>query len=99
MDVFVIRRKRKEEVVEHFHMALGFHIEGLVHRGAVDQYGHVAVQYIYFLLCICHHRPCCPYTAHADDDAAGKEERTDDADQFDFIFQILDNHTLLSLCS
>ena len=99
MDIFVIGWKRKEEVVEHLYMTLGFHIEGFFHGGAVDQYRHVAVQYIYFLLCICNHRPCRPDTAHADDDAAGKEERTDDADQFDFIFQILDNHTLLSLYS
>lgn len=34
-------------MVEHLDMALCLHIQRFLHRGAVHQYGHVAVQYIH----------------------------------------------------
>lgn len=42
-------------MVEHLDMALCLHIQRFLHRGAVHQYGHVAVQYIHLLLRVRHH--------------------------------------------
>ena len=96
-DVLVIRSKREEEMVEHFNVALCFHIQGLFHGGTLYQYGHVPVQYIHFLLCIRHHAPCRPDAGDADKDAADQEAAADDCYQLDFVFKILDYHNLLFL--
>lgn len=73
-------------VVEHLDMALCLHIQRFLHRGAVHQYGHVAVQYIHLLLRVRHHAARRPDARHRDDDAAHEERRADDAHQLDFVF-------------
>ena len=85
-DVLVIGSKRKEVMVEHLDMALCLHIQRFLHRGAVHQYGHVAVQYIHLLLRVRHHAARRPDARHRDDDAAHEERRADDAHQLDFVF-------------
>lgn len=81
-------------MVEHFDVAAGFHIERFFHRSALHQYRHVPVQHIDFLLCVSHHAPCSPDARQADDDAPDDDRHTDDADQLDFVFQILYDHNL-----
>ena len=73
-------------MVEHLDMALCLHIQRFLHRGAVHQYGHVAVQYIHLLLRVRHHAARRPDARHRDDDAAHEERRADDAHQLDFVF-------------
>ena len=82
-------------MVEHFHMAFGLYIQGLVHCRSPYQYRYVAVQHVHLLLGVCYHRAGCPDTGYADDDASYEESGTYDADQLDFVFQILDDHRLL----
>ena len=61
-------------MMEHFHMALGFHVKGLFHRTSVDEYGHIAVQDIHFLLCITDHSSGCPDAAEGDNHTTYKKE-------------------------
>ena len=43
LDVLVIRSKCEEELVEHFHMALGFYIKRFFHRASTYKDRHIAV--------------------------------------------------------
>ena len=60
-------------MVEHFDMALGFHVERFLHVGLSHQHRHVAVQDIHFLVSVCHHATCRPDAGDADKDAAQQE--------------------------
>ena len=66
-------------------MTLGFHVQRLVHRGAVDEDGHVAVQHIHFFLRVRDHRAGRPDARYADDDASHQKGGADDAHQLDFV--------------
>ena len=92
LDVLVIRGKREEKLVEHFHMALGFHIQRFLHRASIHEDRHCAVKDIDLLVGIIDHRPGCPDAGDTDDDAARKEEGADNQHQLDFVFEILYNH-------
>jgi len=100
LDVLVIRGKGEEELVEHLHMALGFHVKRLFHRASIHKDRHIAVKDIDFLVGIIDHRSRCPDAGDADDDASDKEERTDNQHQLDFVFEILYNHSYcdIDLC-
>ena len=46
-DVFVVRCESKKVMVEHFYMALGFHVQRFVHRRAGYEYRYISVQHIH----------------------------------------------------
>ena len=93
LDVLVIRGKGEEELVEHFHMTLGFHIQRLFHRTSIHENRHISVKDIDLLVGIIDHCPGCPDAGDTDDDAARQEKGTDNQHQLDFVFEILYNHS------
>ena len=42
-DVFVVRCESKKVMVEHFYMALGFHVQRFVHRRAGYEYRYISL--------------------------------------------------------
>ena len=78
--------------MKHLHMALGFHVERLVHRRAVHEDRHVPIQYIHLFLRIRYHRAGRPDARNADDDTSHEECGTDGAHQLNLVFQILNDH-------
>lgn len=84
-DILVIRCQREEKVVEHFYMAFRFHVKRFLHRGPLYQNGYIAVQYIHFLLGICHHHPCRPDARQADEHTSGKKKSAEYRHQLDFV--------------
>lgn len=64
-------------MVEHLDMTTGFNIKCFFHRGALHQYRHITVQYIDFLLCVCHHAPCRPNARHTDNHASYDDRHAD----------------------
>ena len=97
LDVLVVRSKGEEELVEHFHMALGFYIKRLFHRASTHKDRHIAVKDIDLLVGIIDHRPGCPDAGDTDDDASHQKEGTDNHHQLDFVFKILDNHSFCDM--
>ena len=96
-DIFVVRSQCEEEMMEHFYMALSFHIEGFLHRTALYQNRYITVEDVNLLLCIRDHDTGCPDAGDTDNDAAYKEQATDDHHQLDLIFEILYYHITVLL--
>ena len=76
-------------MVKHLYVTLGFHIEGLFHRGLLHEYRDVTIQYIYLFMGITHHASGYEDAAQADNHAAHQKEAADDHHHFDLVFQIL----------
>ena len=85
--------------MEHFDVRLCFYVECFFHCTAVHEDWHIAIEDIDLLLCIRNHASGCPDAGDADYDAAYKEQATDNHHQFDFVFKILDYHSLFVICS
>ena len=65
-------------MVEHFDMALGFHVKRFLHRGLAYQYRHIPVQHVHLPVRVGYHAPCRPDAGDADKDAPQQETAAED---------------------